>query len=291
MATHQHPPATPAVRPLRRSSRRIRTYPLAAPPQSRSVAAEVQDREENAEPGRARSSAGASAPSPDDTWFDAIEKAARDGDIDPVKFDRLVTTRERFVAREARIGFDTAFAGMQAELPVIPERGRIPDGSSGGASSYALWEDINEAIKPVLTNYGFALRFKVGQDHNTIVITAILSHEDGHAEETTMRLPVDLTGGKNGVQAIGSSTSYGKRYTASALLNVTSRGEDDDGRAADKSARITAEEVLDLRQRISTAKADERRLCSYLGVTDLEALPPSRLKRAMEAIGLKAGAR
>ena len=99
-------------------------------------------------------------------------------------------------------------------------------------STYALWEDINEAIKPVIARSGFGLRFRIGQEHNTIVVTAILSHCGGHAEETTMRLPVDLSGGKNPVQAIGSSTSYGKRYTASALLNLTSRGEDDDGKAA-----------------------------------------------------------
>jgi hypothetical protein len=285
MASQPHPPPTPAVRPLRRSSSRTRTYPLTAAQQSRSASVTPAD-----EPAIGQ------APPPShqdaaDGWLDAIEEAARDGDIDPVKFDRLVTTRERFVAREARIGFDTAFAGMQAELPVIPERGRIPDGSAGRASSYALWEDINEAIKPVLTRFGFALRFKVGQDHNTIVITAILSHQDGHAEETTMRLPVDLSGGKNGVQAIGSSTSYGKRYTATALLNVTSRGEDDDGRAADQSARITPEEAQELRQRIVAVKGDERRLCNYLGVTELEALPPSRLKRAIEAIAQKGGAR
>jgi hypothetical protein len=49
-----------------------------------------------------------------------------------------------------------------------------------------------------------------------------------------MILPHDSTGSKNAVQAVGSSTSYGKRYTACALLNITSRGEDDDGETAAK---------------------------------------------------------
>jgi hypothetical protein len=38
----------------------------------------------------------------------------------------------------------------------------------------------------------------------------------------------DASGNKNAVQALGSAISYGKRYTASALLNLTSHGEDDD---------------------------------------------------------------
>ena len=32
------------------------------------------------------------------------------------------------------------------------------------------------------------------------------------------------------MQSVGSSVSYGKRYAASALLNLTTHGEDDDGR-------------------------------------------------------------
>jgi hypothetical protein len=44
----------------------------------------------------------------------------------------------------------------------------------------------------------------------------VLSHELGHSEETTMTLPLDTSGSKNNVQAVGSSTSYGKRYTATA---------------------------------------------------------------------------
>lgn len=49
---------------------------------------------------------------------------------------------------------------------------------------------------------------------------------------TRLRLPPDLSGDKNSIQAVGSSVSYGKRYTACALLNITSRGEDDARSAA-----------------------------------------------------------
>ena len=54
-----------------------------------------------------------------------------------------------------------------------------------------------------------------------------------------MQLPVDLTGSKNAVQAAGSSVSYGKRYTVSALLNLTSRGEDDDARSTNNLVKQT----------------------------------------------------
>lgn len=218
-----------------------------------------------------------------------IHEAALHSEVDPIKFDRLLIAQERLSAKEARITYDTAFAAMQAELPVIVERGVLPGLNGQPGSTYALWEDINEVIKPILSRYGFGLRFKVGQDHNTIIITAVLSHASGHAEDTTMRLPIDLSGGKNGVQAIGSSTSYGKRYTASALLNLTSRGEDDDGKAALGTARITAEEVAALRRKISEVKGDERRLLAYLGLPSLEEMPPSQLEKARSILETKAG--
>ncbi|MNO71030.1 ERF superfamily protein [compost metagenome] len=63
-------------------------------------------------------------------------------------------------------------------------------------------------------------------------VTGILMHRAGHREQTTMLLPLDTSGSKNAVQALGSSVSYGKRYVLCALLNITTRGEDDDGNAA-----------------------------------------------------------
>ncbi|WP_409524602.1 ERF family protein [Pseudomonas sp.] len=54
-----------------------------------------------------------------------------------------------------------------------------------------------------------------------------------------MLLPLDTSGSKNAVQAVGSSTSYGKRYVMSALLNLTTRGEDDDGHAV-PTANVTS---------------------------------------------------
>jgi hypothetical protein len=218
-----------------------------------------------------------------------IQDAAVSQHVDPVKFDRLLNAQDRIARKEAQSAFDKAFAEMQGELPVIEKRGVLTDEFGSPGSSYALWEDINEAVKPVLSKFGFGLRFRTAQDHGAVVVTAIVSHAGGHAEETTMRLPVDMTGGKNAVQAIGSSTSYGKRYAASALLNLTGRDEDDDGKAAAPTPKITAEEVAELRRLIAKAKADEKRLAVYLGVPSLEDIPPSRLNRAREAIQLKGG--
>jgi hypothetical protein len=118
-------------------------------------------------------------------------------------------------------------AVMQPELPSVGERG-----DANGRYRFALWEDIQAAIKPVLQKHGFALTFRTAAAENVITVTGILSHKAGHREETSIPLPADPSGNKNAVQAVASSVSYGKRYTAAALLNLTSHGEDDDAFAA-----------------------------------------------------------
>lgn len=204
-----------------------------------------------------------------------IERAARDPSVDIDKLQRLMDMQERVIERNARAAYASALSAMQPELPTIIERGKIDIGR-GKPQSYALWEDINDAIKPILFKYGFALSFRTGQEDGQIMVTGILSHREGHSEQTTMYLPVDTSGSKNAVQARGSSTSYGKRYTAGALLNLTSRGEDDDGAKAGLGVTINDKQLKILVDLIKEVSADEPRLLKYAKVEKLEDLPVAK---------------
>jgi len=158
-----------------------------------------------------------------------IERAARDPSVDIDKMERLMQMHERMLARNAETAYNAALSAMQTELPEMPEHGKIRNKSGNVQSKYALWEDMNKIIKPILTKHGFALTFRTGNEGANIVVTGVLSHAAGHSITSTMQLPMDASGSKNEVQGLGSSTSYGKRYVAGALLNLTSRGEDNDG--------------------------------------------------------------
>lgn len=215
-----------------------------------------------------------------------IERAARDPNTNVEKMERLFAMRKEIVALEAKAAFDEALSAMQTELPIIVERGKIQIGS-GKAQGYALWEDINEAIKPILTKHGFALRFVTGQEDGKIIVTGVLSR-GGHREETTMHLPLDTSGSKNAVQAVGSSTSYGKRYTAAALLNLTSRGEDDDGKAGGAKA-INDEQVKRLRELAEEVGADVVKFCQFLKVGSLAEIQAKDFDKATTALEAKRG--
>lgn len=227
-----------------------------------------------------------------------ISRAASDPATDVDKLERLLGMYERITERQSKAAFAAALAELQPELPVVDERGRIEvrekdaKGQRTGAvqqsTSYALWEDINEAIKPALAKHGFAIIFRIGStDDGRIKVTGILSHREGHQEETTMLLMHDSTGSKNAVQAMGSSVSYGKRYTALALLNITSRGQDDDGWAGG-SQFITEAQRDALNLLCEEVNADKRAFCEYLGAAIIAEIPARDYARAEQALMAKA---
>jgi hypothetical protein len=226
-------------------------------------------------------------------FLQVIERAASDPRVDIDKMERLLEMQERILVRNAKMAYSADLAVLQTKLPVIERNGKITITDKHNpnkviqSTKYALWEDINEAIKPVLAEYGFALSFRTGMtSEGKITVTGILSHRSGHQEETTITLPHDSTGSKNAVQAVGSSASYGKRYTASALLNLTSRGEDDDGQAAGGDY-IDDDQVANLRDLIESVQADKKRFLEHMGFASLETIPVSRYPEAVEALKLK----
>jgi hypothetical protein len=170
---------------------------------------------------------------PDTAVMQVIARAAADPTVDVAKLERLLDMQERIVAKEAEMAFARDMALMQPQLPVITEKGEI---KVNGVlrSKYAKFEDINEAVKPILHTHGFAITFRTDTSNGHVKVTGVLTHRLGHRETTDLILPVDVSGSKNPVQAIGSSVSYGKRYVSEALLNLTSRGQDDDGTGGNK---------------------------------------------------------
>ena len=152
-----------------------------------------------------------------------IERVCLSPDADIAKLEKMLDMQERVLDRNARQAFTADLASMQIELPRIAENGK-----GHNSAKYALLEDINDAVRPVLNKLGFAVTFSIDQTDRNVTVVARLSHKMGFSEETRLSLPLDTSGNKNPVQAAGSTISYGKRYAICALLNI-STGEDCDG--------------------------------------------------------------
>lgn len=248
----------------------------------------VAGQELTAHEGRAPARFPATAAAPSDAMgvLHLMERMAKNKEVDTTKLAQIREFGEAILNDQRRAAFDTAFAAMQAEMPTITARGTIEikaKGASGErdgrvlqSTKYAKWEDINEAIKPILDRHGFGLRFVTGlADDGRVKVTGILSG-CGHREESVFILPHDSTGSKNAVQAIGSSTSYGKRYAACALLNITTRGEDDDASSfveQDDRPKVSTQQIEALIDLCETKGCPRPKFLKHIGVDAFKDIP------------------
>ena len=222
-----------------------------------------------------------------------IERAARDTTIDIDRMERLFRMHEQAEARRAKAAYIAALSEMQAELPIVGKRGEIERTKKGEggtqqkakSTKYARWEDVVEAIAPVLQAHGFSISFRIKQG-DRVEVTAILGHRDGHSEETSMSLPIDDSGAKNNMQGWGSSISYGKRYTAFALLNIVARDEDDDGNASGISL-VTDEQVAEIDKLILDTGADKDWILDRYEIPDLTYMTAAQYSEAKTGLATR----
>lgn len=211
------------------------------------------------------------APSQDTSIMAVISRAAADPTCDIEKMERLLAMHERMQAKTAEQAFNAAMAQMQCEIPTVGETGV----NTHTKNAYATLDDINVVLKPIMQRHGFAVTFKVDHQSNGISVTGILMHSAGHREQTTLLLPVDIGSGRNAVQAVGSSTTYGKRYVMCALLNITTGdARDDDGQSSFGSGNddLRAQVLDDILERVSETKtADELKKVWQASVKVLQA--------------------
>ncbi|XKH61888.1 ERF family protein (plasmid) [Halomonas sediminis] len=212
-----------------------------------------------------------------------IERAALNPEVDIDKMERLLQMQERVLDRQAMMAYSAAMAAMQTELPSIEEHGQ------GNNGKYATLEDIVDTVRPIMQTHGFAVSFRIQTQERGIEITGVLMHKDGHREETGMLLPADMSGNKNAVQAFGSSTSYGKRYVLCALLNITTRGQDDNGNQSAGIKSVTPFQAGQLQRLISQCPATTQEWFSgkygaaaQVPQVDFDKLRASLSKRAIQ---------
>lgn len=163
---------------------------------------------------------------PADPMVSMIERIALDPNADISKLERMLEMKERHEAQLAKAEADLAFAKASAEFPEIPLNGK----NNHTNQPYAVLKDIIKYTRPVLAKHGFALSFSTDVNERDVVVTAELSHKGGYSRTNSIPLPRDTGAGRNAVQAVGSTQTYGQRYTAQAILGL-SLGEDteDDG--------------------------------------------------------------
>lgn len=182
-----------------------------------------------------------------DSMLTIIERAVMSPDFDVLKLAQLLEVRERWEKNEARKAFVSAVNKFKASPPEISKNKTVSFGQGDRATHYkhATLDHVCDAVTKGLSEHGISHRWKVDQDASGIKVTCILTHELGHAEETTLIGAPDNSGSKNSIQSIGSTVTYLQRYTLLAATGLAAADSDNDGRApvssnGDLSERVAA---------------------------------------------------
>ena len=215
-----------------------------------------------------------------------IADLARDPACDVEKLRALIAMQREVMAEQARIAFDAAMADAQAEMvPVLRSAT-----NAHTKSRYARLEDIDNAIRPVITRHGFSLTFdNPDQTPDAIVVTCAVAHRDGHVRSYKIAGARDDKGSqgnanKTPIQAIGSTISYLRRYLTCMIFNVALTNDDNDGNDV---APISAKQARDLEDLLARSGADREKFLAYLRVSDIADLSSRDYPRARAALEQK----
>jgi hypothetical protein len=180
--------------------------------------------------------------SDDQARFALLREALTNPDVQPEKAVAMADLMFRIEDRQREANFIAAKVAAISEMPRIGKDG-LNDHTK---TRYAKWETMQPIITPILARHGLVLNFEIGDQNGKIAVTPILSGHGWTERGGAMVLPADIGKGRNDVQAVASSGSYGKRHAAMAMLNLVQGGvvEDDDGNAAGGTA-LDAYQQLD----------------------------------------------
>ena len=208
-----------------------------------------------------------------------IERAARDPSVDIDKFERLMAMQERAQDRAAQISFSRALAAAKSEIQPI-----VKDGVGHNSAKFATLAAIAKVVDPILSKNGLSYRYRTAQT-DKVSVTCIVSHQDGHSEETTLASAPDTSGGKNAIQAVGSVFTYLMRYSLIGALGIAT--QDDDGKAAGSAGLITDDQITQIMTELAETGSNLERFLKRYGIEALPDLPASKFKDALTQIDMK----
>lgn len=227
-----------------------------------------------------------------------IERAVMSPDFDVAKMEKLMQMKERLDAEAARKAYVHAMSLFKSEAIEIRKDKKVDapfkNGNGKITFNHATLAGVVDAVVERMGAYGLSHRWDVKQEDGVVIVTCIVTHEQGHSERVEMIAPRDESGNKNPIQQIGSTITYLQRYTLMAATGVAAKDMDDldDTAGTNPTEYITEQQALDLQAYAEEVGANREGFLKFLKVNRLAELPASKYEAAIQALRDKAqGAR
>jgi len=209
---------------------------------------------------------------------------------DLAKLEKLMELQERWEKNEARKAFVVALSAFKANPPELTKNKHVRFDTQRGITEYdhATLDHVSSEIGKALAVHGLSHRWDVEQQAGGIIcVTCVLTHVLGHSERVPMQSLADQSGGKNSIQAIGSTVTYLQRYTLLAATGVAVKGQDDDGIKSEGAGLITDDQAMNIQALADEVKADIPKFLKYIGAAEIGLIKAKDYDRAVSALEKK----
>jgi hypothetical protein len=163
--------------------------------------------------------------------------------------EKLWQVQKEWKAAEAKDRFDAAFSTFKKNAPEILKTKRVSFPTSGGGKteySHAELDKVSDIVTEALQSVGIVQTWKSTDLNGKTTVTCILEGFGHTKEGSTLSGPADTSGGKNSIQAIGSTSTYLQRYTLLMTCGIVARGTDDDGKTEGMSEEAIADYAIQM---------------------------------------------
>jgi hypothetical protein len=118
-------------------------------------------------------------------------------------------------------------------------------------SKYAPLPEVLNTIRPILGKHDLAVIQNPYTEGDSLFITTRLIHKSGEWIETD---PLQMKMEKNTPQGAGSAITYGRRYSLSAVLGISSEEDNDGNEHEVKKAKAAEVAVTEVEKQITAIK-------------------------------------
>lgn len=203
--------------------------------------------------------------------------------------EKLLDLHERVAAREAAQQFVQALAAFKAELPPIVHSRQVSFTTRSGSKtnySYTELDELARHIDPGLTKHGFSYSWDQKFDGQYVTTTCILFHVGGHSRQASFTLPTQNESAASPQQKIGMADTYASRRSLIAVLGLTTADKDPGAVEIDPTP-INEDQVTELEDMITEAKADLGRFLKHFNIAAITQLPAVRYAEARAVLDEK----
>ncbi|MFT6550514.1 MAG: hypothetical protein ACJA1I_000542 [Zhongshania marina] len=230
----------------------------------------------------------------------ALEQGA---DID--KLTKLFELQTQWEASQARKAFNESLAAFKSNPPTISKNKHVYYESKDKSKAptdywHATLDQLVSAITPAMSEHGLGFRWHTNQREGMIQVSCILSHKLGHQETVSLFAHPDQSGGKNAIQAVGSTITYLQRYTLFSITGLAA-GEDTDGVATyDQNSEpaqneggllLSENQIQEIENRLKSLNVSVQSLSKVTGLPSIHKIPANAYNRVMAYLDRQEDAR